>query len=379
MLGSFDYDYEGVTERLSLVKYPNGQTTKLSYFEADGDRRLKEILHRKPDGSLLSRHGYTYNPDGNIRTWLQETDVDGARQWEYEYDGAQQLTSALQKSTGSAPSVLKRYFYRYDAAGNRTSEQINNSISTASHNGINQLTGMTPGGKLRIVGRTDEPATVTVQGQPVRPLDGTRFEGEAEVAPGTSDVEIKATDLSGNVRTYIYRVNSSGSAKTLTYDANGNVLSDGVRSFEWDALDQLTAVNQGTHRSEFGYDGEGHRVRIVEKESGTVTEDRRFLWCGTNVCEERDAAGSTAKRYVSGGLQQAGGNYFVAGDHLGSLREMTDGAGAVRARYDYDPYGTRTNLGGDLNSDAGYTGHFMHGPSGLALAMYRAYDSRLGR
>jgi len=119
------------------------------------------------------------------------------------------------------------------------------------------------------------------------------LEGEAEVAPGTSDVEIKATDLSGNERTYTYRVNRSGSAKTLTYDANGNLLSDGVRTLEWDALDQLIAVSQGTHRSEFSYDGEGRRVRIVEKENGTVTEDRRFLWCGTAICEERDAGGST--------------------------------------------------------------------------------------
>src|SRR5205085_5187912 len=41
----------------------------------------------------------------------------------------------------------------------------------------------------------------------------------------------------------------------LTYDASGNLLSDGTRTFEWDAQNQLVAVATGTHRSEFSYNG----------------------------------------------------------------------------------------------------------------------------
>ena len=53
-------------------------------------------------------------------------------------------------------------------------------------------------------------------------------------------------------------------------------------------------------------------------------------------------------------------NYFYNRDHLGSVRELTDTAGAVRARYDYDPYGRRTKVAGDLDADFGYTGHYQH-------------------
>jgi RHS repeat-associated protein len=71
--------------------------------------------------------------------------------------------------------------------------------------------------------------------------------------------------------------------------------------------------------------------------------------------------------------------FYYTRDHLGSIREMTDETGAVRARYDYDPYRRRTKLSGDMDADFGYTGFFYHSPTGLYLAPYRAYDSHLGR
>ena len=53
--------------------------------------------------------------------------------WQYGYDAADQLTAAVKKSTDSTPSILKRYAYGYDAAGNRSFEQIDNAVVGASH------------------------------------------------------------------------------------------------------------------------------------------------------------------------------------------------------------------------------------------------------
>jgi len=75
-------------------------------------------------------------------------------------------------------------------------------------------------------------------------------------------------------------------------------------------------------------------------------------------------------------------SYFYTRDHLGSIREMTDSAGALVARYEYDPFGRRSaNLitSGAVEADFGYTGHYFHAPSGLHLAVYRAYDADTGR
>src|SRR5207237_10725445 len=66
-------------------------------------------------------------------------------------------------------------------------------------------------------------------------------------------------------------------------------------------------------------------------------------------------------------------------DHLGSIREMFTGGGTVVARYDYDPYGRSTTVLGTTPTDFNFTGLYRHSKSNLDLAVFRAYDSDLGR
>jgi RHS repeat-associated protein len=148
---------------------------------------------------------------------------------------------------------------------------------------------------------------------------------------------------------------------------------------EWDAENRLIAVNQGTLRSEFTYDGEGRRVRILEKDGSTVLADRHFVWCRRNPCEERNAGGTVVKRFFQHGFQQGGNSYYYVTDDIGSTYEVTDSSGTIYARYDYDAWGRRTKISGELDADFGFTGHFFHEPSGLHLAPHRAYDANLGR
>ena len=63
------------------------------------------------------------------------------------------------------------------------------------------------------------------------------------------------------------------------------------------------------------------------------------------------------------------GAYFYSHDHLGSIRELTDSGGNVRARYSYDPFGRRTLLTGDLETDFGFAGMFWTPEAGLNLTL----------
>ncbi len=65
---------------------------------------------------------------------------------------------------------------------------------------------------------------------------------------------------------------------------------------------------------------------------------------------------------------------YYTTDHLGSVREMLDSGGTVRASYDYSPEGRRTKVSGDLDSDFGFTGHYTHNAVGLVAAPYRFYN-----
>ena len=73
--------------------------------------------------------------------------------------------------------------------------------------------------------------------------------------------------------------------------------------------------------------------------------------------------------------------YFYNRDHLGSIRELTDSAGAIKTRYGFDPYGvvTETFVSGSVSADMQYAGYYAHARSGLSMPVYRAYSAPMGR
>jgi RHS repeat-associated protein len=397
-LGSFTNAYVGVTGRLSTNAYPNGQQTVFSYYGSTNDFRLAEIRHSTLN-SNLSTFSYTYDADGQIATWTQQSDVQTPQVWVTEYDPVDQLLGVTVRSNTVAGAILKRYVYAYDKAGNRTGETVGtsstSSATSASHNSLNQLTSVEGGGQMRFTGSLDELGMVTVAGSAASfDSRNTNFTGFATTTTGTNIVPVIATDYSGNARTNQYQlvVTNNGVARTLLYDLNGNltntVTATTTNSYEWDAEDRLVRITQlSTNNpqlvSEFSYDGLNRLSRIVEKTNGVAQSTNWFVWIGTERCEERDSSGAmVTKRFFGQGqinYQPTALNLFYTTDHLGSVREMTDTASAVRVRYDYDPYGRVTQVAGDLASDFRYTGHYYHAQSGLHLAPFRAYDADSGR
>ena len=89
------------------------------------------------------------------------------------------------------------------------------------------------------------------------------------------------------------------------------------------------------------------------------------------------------KRFFLQGMKvesgASAGDYFYSRDHLGSIRELTDSGGNIRARYSYDPFGRRTLLTGDVDGDFGFAGMFCTPETNLNLASSRAYDPAIGR
>jgi YD repeat-containing protein len=75
LLGAFTYTYDGVTNRLATVTYPNDQTSTYTYLDDAGDHRLQTIHHKYPNTSTLSKFDYTYDAAGNILTWRQQAPI----------------------------------------------------------------------------------------------------------------------------------------------------------------------------------------------------------------------------------------------------------------------------------------------------------------
>ena len=407
-LGQFTYGYVGNTPRVQSVLYPNNQTTTFSYFNTVGDLRVQTIHHKKADGTTtISKFDYTYDAAGQIQTWTQQADAATPQVYNYTYDQADQLISAVLKTTGN-PAIQKYFAYRYDNAGNRTSEQTGvrgatptanpTRINTGTPNNLNQLTGLAAGGKLLFQGSVDEPATVKFDNNSATVNGDNTFSGygnavTASTTPANQTTAVEVKDYKGQTSTKnSYSTSVVGDvSRTLTYDDDGNLTADGIRSYVWEN-DKLITIYRGTpangNKTEFYYDGMGRRIRTEEWVSNVKQTDYSYVWCGTEMCEERltglGGGGILVnRRFFAQGQQNYGGvNLFYMRDHLGSVREMTDSAGTIRARYDYDPYGKRSaNLisGSTVEADCGFAGMYFHAATTISLTLFRAYAPDLSR
>ena len=381
LLGSFNYAYVNTTGRLDHVDLPNSQKVQYSYFDNLGDQRLKQIKNLDPSVAVISQFDYTYNAVGNILTWTQaNSGTVNPKRYDFGYDGADQLRNANLTDTVTN-AVANQFNYDYDSAGNRTNSQIGSAITSSTTNNLNQIASQSAGGKMHFRGTVDEAATVTVAGTPATVDAQGNFDGVANVNVGSNTVAVTATDATSNTRTNNYQVNvPSGTGTSLIYDLSGNLTNDGSRTYEWDAANRCIAINQGSHRTEVSYDGHNREASRLEKENGVVVSTQRFVWCGMKRCEERDASNVVTKRFYEQGEQIGASNYFFTKDHLGSVREMTDGSSVVQVRYDYDPYGVRIKTNGVMDSDFGFTSHYVNSQySDLTFAPLRIYNSQLGR
>ncbi|MEZ5400772.1 MAG: RHS repeat-associated core domain-containing protein [Bryobacteraceae bacterium] len=313
-LGAFEFGYAGATGRRELITYPSGQRARFGYFDNIGDRRLRVVRHEAADGGVLSQFGYEYETTGEIRAQYRFQPEFPNAQTAYAYRYDDAGRLVAATLGAEDGSILATHDFGYDDAGNRLTENITAGNRAASFNAANQI--------------------LSLQG-----------------------------DAGG---------------RDFAYDSNGNLASDGLRAYEWDARNRLVAIERGGRRSEFRYDAFDRRIRIIEKDGGNVIDDTELVWCGGAVCEQW-SAGSALKRFSQFGEQVGERSMFYTRDHLGSVRQMVRSDGSVGGSFDYDPWGRVTEAASDLEPSFGYTGHWRHRPSELLLAQYRAYDPDTAR
>ncbi len=173
------------------------------------------------------------------------------------------------------------------------------------------------------------------------------------------------------------------SGQAFTYDANGNLLSDGQRNYTWDAEDRLIGITypaQSGKATTFVYDGLSRRMAITSTPAGGGAATTSYIWCGPRPCQARTASNAVTRSYYAEGEFVPGTpaqSYYYGPDQIGSVRRVFASASSAPA-YRYDPYGNALQATAPL-TDFGYAGMFYNADSGLYLTQFRAYNPVTGR
>ena len=157
--------------------------------------------------------------------------------------------------------------------------------------------------------------------------------------------------------------NADDEVSIESYDANGNVIASGGKTFAYDSENHLVSMNGGA--VQIIYDGDGNRV--AKSVSGPVT---RYLVDDLNptgysqVVEELSGASVVARQYTYG-LQRISQNQpisntwtvsFYGYDGGGNVRNLTNSAGAVTDTYAYDAFGNSWTVAGSTPNEMLYAG-----------------------
>lgn len=325
--------------RLTQVQDSLGGTITRSY---DGlDRILSETT---PQGTVT----YTYDAAGRRLTMQAAVQA----QVTYSYDNANRLTGIVQGSSNVA--------FGYDNANRRTSATLPGGV-TASYDwdAASQLTGITYASGATTLGTLtytyDLAGRITTRG-------GTLFQSvlPAAVTSATYDLANRLT-----ART------AAGVTANPTWDANGNLTSDGVRSYTWDARDRLTGI---TGVASFVYDASGRRQTATR--GGTATS---FLYDGWDVAQEQQGGSPSADVVLGLGVDErfSRNGATLLTDALGSTVALVS-SGSVQTTYGYDAFGVAQVTGTASDSPFQYTGRENDG-TGLLNYRNRYYNPTWGR
>ncbi len=169
-----------------------------------------------------------------------------------------------------------------------------------------------------------------------------------------------------------------------TYDAAGNMLNDGVHSYQYDAEGNLVWVDGGS-TAKYVYNVFNQRVHV---QTASATTEYTYDYAGRRVSGwlSPNNYGNQGRIYWDGqqlGFRSSDGTNFDHQDMLGTERLRTTYSGAVGATYQSLPWGdgytaTVNNSGADQDNEH-FAGLERDAESGTEHAQFRNYASAQGR
>jgi RHS repeat-associated protein len=337
---TIEYTYDAGSRVVQVVDSLSGTIT---LGHDDLDRLTSETTSR---GTVT----YTYDAAGR-RIGMS---VPGQSPIAYAYDEVNRLISIAQGSSTAT--------FEYDAANRRTALVMPNGVRVEyAYTAASQLAGVTYRLGSTVLGTISY--TYDAAGRRTG-MGGTW--ARTLLPPAVSSASYDAANR---------LISWNGGA--LTYDANGNLVSEGTRSYGWDARSQLSAIG-GMVPATFQYDGFGRRVSKTV--AGATTD---YHYAGSEAVAELTATGTTNLLYGPGidellTRTDGTGSRTLVADGIGSVLALLDPSGATQTEYTYSAFGAMSGTGAASTNSTQYTGRENDG-TGLYYYRARYYSPRVQR
>jgi RHS repeat-associated protein len=308
---SSQYDTAG--NRIQLT-YPHGQIVKYDYDTLNRLDKIKTasdtVLYDFGYDSLSRRDSLT-RPNGITTTYAYDT-----------------LNRLMEIGTVPAlPGTVPISYPLYDKVGNRKQKTDSSGTETYSYDKTYQLTSVSGGSSSSY---TYDPV-------------GNRL---TAVIPAQAGIH---TYTPNSLNQY-----ASVDSITYSYDLNGNLTSDGTRTYEYDYENRLVKSTVIASASEaiYAYDPFGRRLSSSLR-GGAADEAISYLYDGDQIievfpCSLLSALCSVSQSYLHGpGIDEpleitnhpSQVTSYYHSDGLGSVTALTSSSGSSVETYTYDAYG----------------------------------------
>jgi RHS repeat-associated protein len=362
---TYDYDSQG---RLSTLTYPGGQTLSHSYT-ADGQLHqlsfngipiISNIYYVPFQAGSYTATQWTWG-NGTANTRPRDTDSRptkykvGTVNVSLHYDEADRITDMTGNGWGRD--------FGFDALGRLTNTQSLNDSQVWSYD-----------------------------------ANGNRIQQTLNLS------QVTTYNLSPT-NNHITEITTPDGTQTLTYNASGNLVNDGLITYHYNArqrLDQISKTQSGvTTTANYTINGLGQRVKkVVTITNNTVTpattttRTTRFTYDpeGKLIGEYDDSTTpvTVISEYVYLGDQPVAiikpdGIYYIQADHLGTPRGVLNSAGTLIWKWDSPPFGETLpnedpdNDGQTFTLNLRFPGQYYDAESGLHYNGFRDYHPKLGR
>lgn len=316
----FGTTYSYVVKDNSISYTTGNNTVEYGYTENDASIISDSV---KYNNSNALNSSYTYDDDGNVT----EKNYGNSRSVINAYDTEGRISSTSYNN--------KTYNYTYDANSQLTAVSGTNYSASYAYDSRGNITNKTVNGTSTTFGYSSD---------------------------GWND---KLTSVNGTA---------------LTYDANGNVLTYGSKSFTWSSGRNLASITDGNNTYSYTYDEDGTRTSKTVNGVTTYfnTKDGVILsqTDGTNTMYFQYDSYGTPLGFIYNGTQ-----YFYMTNQMGDVIAITDTNGEIVGNYEYDAWG------GVILSDSNitninpirYRGYYYDNETDYYYLQSRYYDASVCR